>query len=151
MDFFFFFFFYTHVRSTKIPIYQSMHTYTHALMQTYTGVPTLRHILRWPPMTPKSTNQPWRRSHEYLDVTPQRSPALIKPGCALEGGNKRAGTGKRRCRGRCQKLPCYCGTSYCQISTAPGWCRPTPRPDWCAGSRLLAPYDFGWSSWTGCP
>lgn len=78
-----------------------------------------------------------------LDVTPQLSPALIRPGGGLEGGRKREGKGERGYRGKCQKLPCYCGTSYCLLSTAPGRYRPTPRSDWHAGSRLLAPYDFG--------
>lgn len=93
----------------------------------------------------KSANQ-LCRSQQSPGCHPSTASALIRPGGGLEGDGE-----VRRCRGRSRKLPCYCGTSYCPLNTAPGWWRPTLRPDWHAGSRLLARRGLGWCAWTGCP
>lgn len=146
-----------HVRSIKIQSSKIVCTYAlkHTHTCSYVYVNWCLHTITQSKLVSHDTQYMAKAliSHggvsKPLDVTPQLSPALIKPGGGLEGGRRRKGKGG--CGGRCQELPCYCGTPYCLISTAPCWYRPTPRSDWHAGSRLLAPYDSGWSPWTGCP
>lgn len=53
---------------TILCTHSQTHRHTHSHRHTYTGVSTLYHIVRWPPMTHKtwkSTNQPWRSQQTH--------------------------------------------------------------------------------------